>query len=359
MFSTLVGVTTGLAIAFYSGAVLAQMPTPEPVPFSVPYPESQPQTVGSQPQTAYVLGAGDQIRLDIFDVPEFSGSNGVYSVLVDGSLNLPWIGKVYVQGLTLEDAAQALTDQYAPYINDPLVTVTLLTPRPLRIGVVGEVNRPGVYTTNVTANGAVIQWQTVTQAIQLAGGITQLADLRNIQIRRPLLDGTEEILNVNLWQFLQSGDLSQDRVLRDGDTLMIPTASDLDATEMSEVANANFSPASIRVNVVGEVVSPGVVDVPPNSTLNQALLASGGFDNRRARRGEVTLIRLNPNGTVSKRSVDVDFAAGLNEDTNPALRNNDVIVVGRSMLASASDVLATILSPLNGLFGIFRLFGGL
>jgi polysaccharide export outer membrane protein len=359
MFSTIAATATSLAITFSCVAALAQPSPPTPSHSTSPNPPSLQQSNIALPTTAYVLGAGDQIRLDIFDVPEFSGTNGVYSVLVDGSLNLPWIGKVSVQGLTLDETAQILTEHYAPYINNPLITVTLLTPRPLRIGIVGEVNRPGVYTTNVTGNGAVIQWQTVTQAIQLAGGITQMADIRNIQIRRPQLDGTEALIAVNLWQFLQAGDLSQDMVLRDGDTLIISTASNLDAAEMAEVATANFSPASIRVNVVGEVISPGVVDIPPNSTLNQALLASGGFDNRRARRGSVTLIRLNPNGTVSKRSIDVDFAAGLNEETNPALRNNDVVVVGRSTLATASDVLGSILSPLNGLFGIFRLFGGL
>lgn len=307
----------------------------------------------------YTLGAGDQIRMDIFDVPEFSGANGTFTILLDGSLNLPWIGRVVVQGLTLDQAAALLTERYAPLIREPLITVTLLTPRPLRIGVVGEVTRPGVYTVSLTESGGAVQWRTVTQAIQLAGGITQLADIRQIEIHRPQLDGSTVVLQTDLWAFLQGGDLRQDLNLRDGDTVVIPTATSLNPEEASELAIANFSPDEMQVNVVGEVPRPGAVELVPNSTLNQAILAAGGFDAQRARRSSVTLIRLNPNGTVSRRSVEVDFSAGLNEETNPALRHNDIIIVGRSSLAATADSLETLLRPLNGLFGIFRLFGGL
>jgi polysaccharide export outer membrane protein len=113
----------------------------------------------------------------------------------------------------------------------------------------------------------------------------------------------------------------------------------------------------MTVNIVGEVTRPGGVAVPPNTTLNQAILAAGGFNNSRARRNRVELIRLNPNGTVTKRTVAVDLAAGINETTNPLLRPNDVVVVGRSTLAETSDFLGSLLSPLNGIFSVFRLFG--
>lgn len=309
----------------------------------------------SQAQDTYVLGAGDQIRIDIFDVPEFSGGNGQYTILADGTLNLPWIGKVSVQNLTLEQAANAIETQYARYIRNPMITVTLLTTRPLRFGVIGQVNRPGVYT---VSTGGGTPRQTVTLAIQTAGGITQLADLRKIEVRRPQSNGVEQVIAANLWDFLQGGDLSQDVPLRDGDTLVVPEAASLAAAEASQLANANISPSTITVNVVGEVVRPGAVAVPPNTSLNQALLAAGGFDNRRARQSRVELVRLNPNGTVSKRTVRIDFSENINDETNPALRANDIVIVGRSTLASTSDFLGSVLSPLNGLFSIFRLIGG-
>lgn len=307
-------------------------------------------------ESSYTLGGGDQIRIDIFNVPEFSGENGTYSVLVDGTLNLPWVGQVSVRGLTLTEAADILSAKYSRFINNPLVTVTLLTPRPLRVGVVGQVNRPGSYVVTPEQESGAAPSQTVTQAIQNAGGITQLADVRRIQVRRPQRSG-EDIINVDLWAMLQEGDLSQDIRLRDGDTLVIPTATSLSENEAPQLAVANFAADTIQINVVGEVVNPGLVQVPPNTSLNQAIMAAGGFDNRRARRGEVELIRLNADGTATRESIEVDFSAGLSEDTNPALRNNDIVVVSRSGVTRTTDFLQTILAPVTSVFSILRLFG--
>ncbi len=328
---------------------------------AAPQPDSpftlQQPLPAAQSRDTYILGAGDVIRIDIFDVPEFSGQNGQYTILSDGSLNLPWIGNVSVQNMTLEQAANTLAQRYARYIDDPLITVTLLAPRPMRIGIIGQVNRPGIYTVN-PATGATSQKQTVSTAIQAAGGITQLANVRAIEVRRPTPSG-EQSITVDLWRFLQAGDISQDIALQDGDTVVIPQADAIDPAESAQIAAANFSPATINVNVVGEVMRPGTLTLPPNVSLNQAIMAAGGFNRQRARQSEVSLIRLNPDGTVTKRNVDIDFAASLNDETNPPLRSNDIIVVGRSSLASTSDFLNTLLSPLNGVFSIFRVFDGL
>lgn len=323
-------------------------------------------------EDAYILGAGDQIGIDIFDVPEFSGANGRYTLLIDGSINLPWVGRVMLQGQTLQQASATLTKAYAPYIRNPLVTVSLLGTRSLRVGVVGEVRRPGSYVISPTAQSNQIlvgdaaiaggntanQWPTITQAIQSAGGITQQADLRKVEIRRPQPDGSLQVVNINLWDLLRSGQINQDITLRDRDTLVIPTASSLSSDEALLIGSSNFAPEKIRINVVGEVKAPGTVEVTPNTSLNQALLTAGGFDRRRARTSRVELIRLNPNGTATRRDVKVDLAAGINEETNPSLRDGDTIVVNRSGLTSFSDTLGTILSPITGFFGgligIFR-----
>jgi polysaccharide export outer membrane protein len=57
----------------------------------------------------------------------------------------------------------------------------------------------------------------------------------------------------------------------------------------------------------------------------------------------------------------VDLAQGINEEGNPTLRNNDVVVVRRSGLTRIGDTLTTILNPVGSLFGLFnffRIFGG-
>jgi polysaccharide biosynthesis/export protein len=347
-------------------SLAAPVPEPSLSPNPVPARGTVVPPPGSPPaEDTYVLGPGDQIGIDIFDVPEFSGDAGRYTVLVDGSINLPWVGRVQVQGLTLEQAAGVLTQAYAPFIRDPLITVNLGAARTLRISVVGEVKRPGSYIispageTNEALVGlpagtgtvAANQWPTVTQAIQSAGGITQLANLRQVQLRRTLPNGTEEVIDVNLWELLRSGELSQDVALRDRDTIVIPKAETLSSDEALLNGSASFSPEIIRVNVVGEVVAPGTVEIPPNTSLNQALMAAGGFDRRRARRSRVELVRLNTDGTAIKRTVSIDLASGINEETNPALRDGDTIVVGRSDATGIRDFVDDVIGPFDGIFG--------
>jgi polysaccharide biosynthesis/export protein len=453
-----------------------------------------PQASATLVDETYTLGGGDVVQLDIFDAPEYSGQNGRYQVLVDGTLNLPLVGSVSVKGLSVKQAGNLLSQKYYRFFKRPLTTVTLLTPRPLTVNIAGEVNRPGSYVVslgqqNSNSNGN-IQFPTLTAALKQAGGITQAADVRQVQIRRSQRNAADQTITVDLWQFLKTGDRQQDITLRDGDsiflptastinlaeatqladanfsadkgqpinvavvgevyrpgsyivtgtnsrtgtagvpggvegtgelvtdrfptvtraiqiaggikpladirriqirrvtrsgtpqtvdvdllklvkegdlqqdailqagdTIMIPLATDLTPAETSEIASASFSPDTIRINVVGEVQQPGVVQVPPNTPLNQALLAAGGFNNRRARRSSVELIRLNPNGTVVKRDIAINFEQGVNEQTNPPLRNNDTVVVKRSGLTTFTDNIGNVLTPFSGVLNFLRIFG--
>lgn len=236
--------------------------------------------------------------------------------------------------------------------------------QPLNITVIGEVFRPGPYTVTGSARtgeagvpggtGGSETPPTVTRAIQIAGGIKPLANIRNIEIRRFTSTGEERTLQVDLWKLLQAGDSTQDAVLQDGDTIVVAKATEPAPEEAAQIATASFSPDTIDVNIVGEVPKPGVVKIPPNTPLNQALFAAGGFTNR-AKKSSVQLVRLNPNGTVVRRKVEIDFAEGANEETNPVLYNNDVVIVGRSTLASVSDTLDTALNPLGKFLTIFSL----
>jgi polysaccharide biosynthesis/export protein len=272
----------------------------------------------------------------------------------------------------------SLNRQEAPTL--AVANITGQSTQPINIAVVGEVTRPGTYTLardvqnrvqennemgdnsglfaakETPGSGETLLQQTVTRALKMAGGITPVADIRQIQVRRLTRAGTEQIINVNLWQLLEGGDVSQDLALQQGDTVIVPKAENLDAAQGAQVANSNFSPDTIKVSIVGEVVKPGAFAVQPNTSLNQALVAAGGFNKARAEMDSVDLIRLNPNGTVSRLTVKVDFSATANEETNPKLQNNDVIMVRRSGRATFSDNVGGTLAPLSPLLGIFRLF---
>jgi polysaccharide export outer membrane protein len=302
---------------------------------------------------AYTLGTGDRISISIFGAPEYSGEA---LVLPDGSLNLPTAGSVAVRGMTLQQAAQAIAQKYAPFVNRPHVTVTLVSLRPVRVGIAGAVNRPGSYTLSSEEKS---EFPTLTDAIQSAGGITSRADLRQIQIRRQQPDA-EQVIDINLWEMLQSGDLSKDIVLHGGDTIFIPTADTLTPADALQLGTASFAPDTVTVYVVGEVGSPGAVNVPANTPLNQAILAAGGLNQLRAESDSVKLVRLNPDGTVSQQTVAVQFDQDVNEVSNPTLQNNDVIVVGRSDLANFAATTELALGPfgriISSFLGILNIF---
>ncbi|MBE9123151.1 SLBB domain-containing protein [Tychonema sp. LEGE 07199] len=317
-----------------------------------------------------------KIRRPQRNAPEQIISVDLWELLQNGDLRAD---------LTLRDGdtifiptVTSLNRQEAPTL--AVANITGQSTQPINIAVVGEVTRPGTYTlakevqsrvqeneigansglfaatSETPAGGETLVQQTVTKAIKMAGGITPVADIRQIQVRRLTRAGTEQIINVNLWQLLEGGDVSQDLALQQGDTVIVPKADNLDAVEGQQVANSTFSPDTIKVSIVGEVVKPGSFAMVPNTSLNQALVAAGGFNKSRAEMDSVDLIRLNPNGTVSRLSVKVNFSATANEETNPKLQNNDVIMVRRSGRATFSDNVGGTLAPLSPLLGIFRLF---
>jgi polysaccharide biosynthesis/export protein len=250
---------------------------------------------------------------------------------------------------------RAVTSSFGPQVLNPV-----------KVAVVGQVNRPGTYNMKAEANSSTSGGQTVnvnlspptiTQAIQAAGGIKPTADVRQVVLQRFGRDGRGQVVKINLWNLLTTGDLTQDLVLQEGDRILIPEAVAINPREVDILANAPFAPATIKVSVVGELRSnKNTYDLAPNTTLNQAILLAGGFDPVRANKNSVDLIRLQPNGTVEKRTIGVDFSQGLNETNNPVLRNNDVIVVGRSGTTRVGDGLGSVLNPLAPLFTILNIF---
>lgn len=321
----------------------------------------------------YRLGRSDEISIRIFGIsPEFF-DRATYIIPVDGRLNLPWVGQVVLDGLTIQQAEARIAQSYAPFIKNPQVTVSLVSPRSLRVTVAGQVQRPGSYALTpreagvssglVQVGGNPNDWPTVVTAIQAAGGLQQQADLRTVELKRLQPDGSVQSTTVNLWALLQGENVPQDISLRDGDTISVPVATVLDPSEAQQIAIANFSPDSISVNIAGEVETPGEVEIKPNSSLNQAILAAGGFDDPRASTGSANLIRLNADGTVVNRVIQVNYSDPLNEDTNPALRDDDIVLVSRRSMAQTSDflellggVILGVTNPINGILDLFRGF---
>jgi polysaccharide export outer membrane protein len=202
-------------------------------------------------ESPYVLGPGDQLQIALFQLPQYSGE---HEIQVDGSLNLPLVGQIDVTGLTLDQATAAISNAYSRILKRPIVNLSLVQRRPLTVGIAGEIQRPGSYTL-APANQS---FPSLTDLLTTAGGITQSADLRQVQVQRQEGSATRTI-SVNLWQLLEKGDSRYNISLRDGDSIFIP--STLVPLEQDRLlADASFyadRSIPIDVAVVGEVFRPG------------------------------------------------------------------------------------------------------
>ena len=310
----------------------------------------------------YIIGPGDVLELNLFDAPELSGP---LEVLNDGSVSLPLVGSVVLSGLTLQHASVWLKELLADQLLRPELQLKVVRPRPIRVSVVGAVKRPGLYSLSYDEVAQVKGDQgtkvtglpTLVDAILKAGGITQQADLRAVQLQRRL-PGTParfKLARVNLLELVTEGDQLQNPLLFDGDTIKLDNTQEV-LPESFKLAETNLSPKLIDINVIGEVNTPGPLQVRANTPLVQAVLAAGGLKNFRANGGNIELLRINLDGSAMLKRFRFDMGSSASNEANPPLRQGDTIRVGRSLLAKGSDALGAVTQPVSGLVTIWSLF---
>lgn len=146
---------------------------------------------------SYVLGPSDRLRMIVFGEPSLTGE---FAISPAGVLALPLIGSVQADGVTVAALESAITEKLkGGYLNDPRVSVEVLTYRPFYI--LGEVRNPGQY--------PYVPGLTVGRAVATAQGYTYRANVNRVFIKRA--DDTRELTYP-----------SEGTVLRPGDVIRIP-----------------------------------------------------------------------------------------------------------------------------------------
>ena len=327
------------------------------------------------PRDDYLLGPGDLLTISISDsIPELDDN---YRIDGNGTIYLPRINKVFVSGLTATDLNSILNEKYKQFIKRPNVKTIIANYRPLRVYIEGEIQNPGLYTlpgsispnkfdllnkeptieNDLYLNSPNVQlFPTVFEVIRLAGGITRFSDLSNIKVVRensPINGGGKIQTNLNFLALINDGDGSQNIRVYDGDVISIRKSNSESLEQLSKAIKSNLNPKFINVYVSGMVESPGQVQVSRSSTLNEAIDIAGG---KKVLSGPVTLIRINPDGTLDKRKIRFSRKHRRGSDKNPYLRERDIITVGKSKFNIASSVIAEVTSPFVGIYATNRLF---
>jgi len=355
------------ALALLSGLVASPLPlgaAPLPGPKArtpLPMGSAKAKPGFAMQDDAYILGAGDSLDLKLFDAPELSGG---LDVLNDGTVSLPLIGSVRVQGLTLSQAQQWFTTLFRKQLQRPDLQLKVVRPRPIRVALVGEVERPGIYTLTTSESTQIEGGPTISisglptlvDALQKAGGITLNANLREVTLQRRLPGEAPSYkrASLNLLDLVFEGDQLQNPLLFDGDTIRVGRANQ-PVPESVALASTTLTAKRITVYVVGEVERPGATEVSANIPLVQAVLAAGGPKLNRASRSNVELVRINRNGTATKETFKLDLSQGASNSKNPPLRDGDAVLVNRNGLAVASDVINAVGQPLTSIVNIWAL----
>ena len=330
-------------------------------------PASAPYSTFTATSYRYRLAPGDQLVMSVFKI---EGYEAAVEVLSDGTINLPRLGTVVVWGLTLEEARQKITKGYRQILRRPIVYLDLARQRPIRVTVTGEVERPGIYTLQVNASKSDIDqglgsgggWPTLVDAIARAGGITAVGDLSSLELMRPSYTngGQSKRYKFDYLTVLKNGGHAPNPLIYDGDSVRVVRADSPTTTDLIAGSISNFSPALIQVAVIGEVKSPGSIQVPPNSPLAAAVLKAGGIEPIRGSIARVAVIRTERDGSTSVKKMTYSPDALLSNPNNPPLRQGDIVVVDRNVRTQITDGMNAALEPLNPIvnaMSIFRVLG--
>ena len=191
---------------------------------------------------------------------------------------------------------------------------------------------------------------TISNAIRAAGGITSQTDLSRIEIIRDIpigKGGGKKRAYIDFSSFLNESDPSNDIRLFDGDRLFF---SKLDLQAKDQIPKSilsGLSPRFISVNLFGRVENPGVIKLPLEASLSDAIDLSGPI---KPLSGKIVLIRYNKDGSIIKKNISYSARAKRGSKRNPYLEANDLISVKNSFLGKSTGLIREITAPFVGIY---------
>ncbi|WP_096739019.1 SLBB domain-containing protein [Pseudoalteromonas atlantica] len=201
-----------------------------------------PSENASIPDT-YTVGTGDELKISFYGKESNS-----FDITVDreGRISIPNLSPVEVAGLTFAEVKELIKLKVEQEVIGVKAFVSLGQLRSMRILVLGEAYKPGSY--------SVSSLTTVSHALFVSGGVSDIASLRNIQVKR----SGQVITNFDLYDLLIKGDSSNDIVLKSGDVVFVP-------------------PVGKQVTVEGLVKRPAIFELKAGETAKQLLAMAGGL----------------------------------------------------------------------------------
>ncbi len=347
----------------------------------------------------YIIDTGDSIFLGFFPADELSG---VFPVNEEGELFLPRLDETYVRGLTTSELKSLLEKRYSEFLIDPDIKVRIAVFKSIRVLARGELRNPGflkfpayqsgsfisevesdnseldefigtnneqleigqnLKSNDKSSNDLVVKrfsenLTTISDVIRKAGGITSSTDLSRIEIIRDIplgKGGGKKRAIIDFNAYVNNSDVTNDIRIFDGDSLFFPKLSKADKSQISKSIISGISPKFISVNIFGRVETPGVVKLPLEAVLSDAIDLTGPV---KPLSGKIVLIRYEKGGTVMKKNISYSARAKRGSKSNPYLKEDDLISVKNSFFGKTTGVLKEVTAPFVGIYSTRQLIKG-
>lgn len=265
--------------------------------------EKRLREIAAESESVYRLNAGDEIEIRVYDHEDLGM---VTRIGPDGNVGIAFMGEVKLSGLTIAEGANVIRDGIAPYVKNPVVSISVKSIASENATITGACSKPGVYMISNSTRVADLYAMAGSSAKRLYHGVdTDVADLENSIIVR-----NGERLPVDFEKAISHGDPLHNIRLRRGDYVFI--AQRLDAT----------------VTVCGEIAKPQRIMFIHNMGLIETLAVCGWMMD--AHWKHVIIIR---DGLSNPRlyKVDVDgILAG--KCRNIHLKEGDIVYVPKDNL---------------------------
>jgi len=191
----------------------------------------------------YIVGSGDTLTVNLFGK---EASTEEATIDREGRLTVGSLKPVTVAGMQYADVVQLIKAKVQQEMIGAEAFVSMGKTRSIRIMVLGESYKPGAYTVPSLAS--------ITHALFVSGGISEIGSLRNIQLKR----AGKTVTTLDLYNLLIKGDSSNDVILKPGDVVFIP-------------------PVGMQVTVDGEVRRPAIFELKEGESSQDLIAMAGGF----------------------------------------------------------------------------------
>jgi len=162
-------------------------------------------------KSEYIVGVDDVLDINILQPDKLATT---VTVALDGSITFPYIGNVYVKGMSLNEVQETIQKKLSEgYMKYPVASVSLRESRSKKFFVYGEVIKPGSYLLEEDI--------TVLKAISMAGGFSKFGSSSRVKIMRPNKGKPGfQPMNINM-DAVMKGRSEADVLIQPGDIIVV------------------------------------------------------------------------------------------------------------------------------------------